>query len=54
MKYGKRHVMKPKPYFAAHLNEYNEPYDAADLELSRPDYLIREERDIDRDGMFLA
>ena len=54
MKYGKRHMQKPKPYFAATFNEYNEPYDNSNLELTRPDYFIREERDIDHEGLFLT
>lgn len=49
-KHGLRSVRRPRPYFAALVNEFGEPYDEVDME--KPDYFIRDERDIDKEGLF--
>jgi len=47
--YDKRNLLKPMPYFAALKNEFNNQIEPEE----RPDYRIRQERDIDTEGIFL-
>lgn len=44
--------MKPKPFFSAYKDEFDNDFNEVDN--PKPDFRIREERDIDEQGLFLT
>jgi hypothetical protein len=47
-----RTVKRPKPFYSAKRDPFGNPYKAVDN--PRPDFRIREARDMDREGLFLT
>jgi hypothetical protein len=47
--YDKRYVLKPRPFFSAKVDEH---FNVFDEDNPKPDYRVREGRDIDDKGVF--